>query len=144
MEHNKFRKYNFLVLSISAAVFLVLISPVFCYAAGPSDSGFFSGPLVTCKDNCDFDALLKTINNIIKFLIFLGIVFSSVVMAYVGFIYLTSAGNTSKLESAKGIFWKVIWGIVIMLSAWLIVNLIERSLLSQEFQGSSLLEGTRQ
>lgn len=134
-------------LFVCSAVFVVLIFPDISLALTKAEciNGDIT-PLICCGTEeygaCVFDDFIVTIGKIIRLLIFIGVAFSAVVMSYVGFVYLTSAGNTSKIQSAKGVFWKVIWGLVIMLSAWLVVSLIENALLSDEYKDASFLERT--
>lgn len=56
--------------------------------------------------------------------------FSVIVIAYAGFLYLTSGGNQPQLYRAHGMFTKVALGIVWVLAAWLIVTLITNALLT--------------
>ncbi|MBP9728358.1 MAG: hypothetical protein KBD27_03190, partial [Candidatus Moranbacteria bacterium] len=54
---------------------------------------------------------------------------SAVLMLSIGgFMYLTSAGNTSSISTAKGIIYDSLIGLVIALSAWLILYIINPDL----------------
>ena len=54
---------------------------------------------------------------------------SALVMITIGgFWYMTSAGNTSRMNTAKGIITDAIIGLVLMLTAWLILNTINPDL----------------
>lgn len=45
-----------------------------------------------------------------------------------GFMYMSSAGNTSRISTAKTIIWDAIIGLVIALTAWLMLNVINQDL----------------
>jgi hypothetical protein len=63
---------------------------------------------------------------------------SAVLMLSVGgFTYLTSAGNTSRVESAKGIIFDALIGLIIALVAWLILNVINGDLVNVTLNGFS-------
>lgn len=57
-----------------------------------------------------------------------------------GFMYLTSAGNTSSANTAKGLIKDALIGLVLGLSAWLIVNTINPDLTTMNVSG--LTSGT--
>ena len=57
-----------------------------------------------------------------------------------GFMYLTSAGNTSSANTAKGVIKDALIGLVLGLSAWLIVNTINPDLTTLNVSG--VTEGT--
>lgn len=66
------------------------------------------------------------------------VVLSAVLMLSIGgFMYLTSAGNTSALGSAKTIIWDSLIGLTIALVAWLILNVINPDLISVTLNGFS-------
>lgn len=52
-----------------------------------------------------------------------------------GFMYLTSAGNTSSIGTAKGIIYDSLIGLVIALSAWLILYIINPDLIEITLEG---------
>jgi len=47
-----------------------------------------------------------------------------------GFLYLTSAGNTSSMGTAKGIIFDAVIGLVIALSSWVLLNVINPDLVN--------------
>jgi hypothetical protein len=47
-----------------------------------------------------------------------------------GFMYFTSAGNTSKMESGKRVIMDAIYGLFAVLFAWLILNTINEQLVN--------------
>jgi hypothetical protein len=82
--------------------------------------------LIACSGaDCDFDGLLATINNVMNFLIlYIAFPIVAVVVAWAGVLLLTSGGNTSAKDKAKGMISNVIIGLIIALLAWGIIKLI--------------------
>lgn len=63
---------------------------------------------------------------------------SAVLMLSIGgFMYLTSAGNTSSISTAKDVIWDSIIGLVIALVAWLVLNVINPDLINVTLNGLS-------
>src|SRR3990167_3263145 len=83
-------------------------------------------PLVPCSGaDCDFDSLIELIKNIVTFLLFsFAVPLAAISFAIAGVMILTAGGNTGQVEKAKEIFWNVLIGLIVALSAWLIVNAI--------------------
>jgi hypothetical protein len=96
---------------------------------GTSYSGS-GGNLIPCgtstnKGNCDFNALMILVNNVVKFILFkLALPIAAIMFAYAGFELLTAGGDTAKMKKAKTIFINVALGLIIAAAAWLIVNTI--------------------
>lgn len=81
----------------------------------------------------DLPGYLKAIYRIALIIVTL----SAVLMLSVGgFMYLTSAGNTASISSAKSIIWDSLIGLVIALSAWLILNVINPDLVGGDVQST--------
>lgn len=82
--------------------------------------------LVACEGaaDCSFDKLLETINNVVNFIIVLATAIATIIFAWAGFLYLTAAGNSSKISQAHGMIWSAVIGFLIALSAGLIVKVI--------------------
>lgn len=73
---------------------------------------------------CNFATFVKMIQNIIRAIIILSIPATMIVLTWVGVVLLTSVGNVSKIQYAKGVAWKVIFGFITILLAWLLVEAI--------------------
>lgn len=59
------------------------------------------------------------------------VVLSAVLMLSIGgFMYLTSAGNTAALTTAKGVIFDAVIGLAIALAAWLLLNVINPDLVN--------------
>jgi len=54
-----------------------------------------------------------------------------------GFMYFTSAGNTSKMEGGKRVIADAIYGLIAVLFAWLILNTINSNLVNISLQSIS-------
>jgi hypothetical protein len=114
---NKYKK-----IIAHSLMFIVFVFPLISYGAGLVPCG---GP---DEKMCEYEDFIKLIIGVIKFLIELGVAFSAVVFAYAGWLYLTSGGNEGQVEKAHEMFTKVLWGFLIALGAFLIVQLITSSL----------------
>ena len=69
--------------------------------------------------------LMTVINNIISFLLTLAIVFvTPLTLAYAGFLLVVNQGNPGKVSEAKKVLSNTIFGIVIALASWMIVDAI--------------------
>ncbi len=85
-------------------------------------------------DACGFADLIVLAQTVMKFLIFdLAAPIAAIMFAYAGFTYVTNGGNESKIKQAHDIFLYVFWGLIIALSAWLVVNFILSFLVGSEF-----------
>ena len=84
--------------------------------------------LISCNGTkespCDFKALIQLVQNIINFLVYMSAPVAAVAFAWAGVLYLTAAGDETKIGKAHTIFTDVLIGLGIVLSAWLIVKLI--------------------
>ncbi|KND47768.1 MAG: hypothetical protein AB201_02440 [Parcubacteria bacterium C7867-006] len=84
----------------------------------------------TIYGDCGFNDLIYAVKKFFGIAIPLALAFTVVIIAYVGFEYMTSGGNPGARARANGRLVKVAWGIFFMLAAWLIVTLITNSLLN--------------
>ncbi len=101
-----------------------LALPHFTHAGGIP----YFGPIVPENINqcaAGWSALIVVINNIISFLITIAIVFVAPIMiAYAGFLYVVNPLDPGGINKAKGILTNTILGIVVALSAWMIVDAV--------------------
>jgi hypothetical protein len=101
-------------------VALVMVLPLFVAAA----------PIVPCggtgQPACTVCHLGQLAQNILNFLIYIAITLCVFIIIWAGFLYLTAGGDPSKAKKAKGMFLKVVLGLILMLSAWLIIDLLIR------------------
>lgn len=79
----------------------------------------------TYNDPCDFVKLMDQIKTVIDFLLFrLTLPLVAILFAYAGYLYATVGFVPGNKAKAKSIFWGVLWGFIIALSAWLIVQAV--------------------
>lgn len=101
----------------------IVFLPIVVFAVDP-------GGIVPCSGTeCSFADLAMLVNNIIDFLL-VNIAFpiSALFFAWAGFLYLTAAGDTGKINKAHSIFSNVFWGLILALAAWLIIDFITSTL----------------
>lgn len=118
---------------VPLVLFLVLILgtffiPQFVSAEDPLDAAIVptcemaeGGGFVGACQLCD---LVKLARNIINFSIALSVVIATLLFAYAGFMYFTAASSPENIKKAHGIFTKTLAGIVIILAAVLVINLL--------------------
>lgn len=80
--------------------------------------------------------LVTLVDNIVSFATYVAVFIATVMFAYAGFLYVTAASRPDNLNQAKGIFGKVFLGLLLVLGAWLIINLVMSVLFNEEIGGS--------
>lgn len=75
-------------------------------------------------ESCGWPELMLLLKDVINFLIIIALPISAIVFAFGGFKILTSGENAGARSEAKRMMGKVAIGLVLMLSAGLIVNTI--------------------
>ncbi len=95
----------------------------------------------TLVNPCDFPDLLELGRRLITGWIMAAVIIGTMGFAYAGYLYITAMGSEEKIKHAHSIFYKVVMGIVFMLSAWLIVKVFENTFLTPEQQERSFLKG---
>lgn len=117
---------KFLTILFFAAILLAVVPALPAEAAAG---------LIPCSGvDCDLCSLVQLGQNIVNFLVYFSTLLATILVAYAGFKMLTSADNPGAISSAKKLFWSVLWGFAILLSAWLILDTIMRVL----FENSDL------
>ncbi len=74
------------------------------------------------QKECSWPELLVLADQVMRFCVYLAFSFGVISIAYAGWLMLMSGGNSSEISKAKGIFSKVIWGLVITICAYLFVQ----------------------
>jgi multisubunit Na+/H+ antiporter MnhF subunit len=116
-------KRTFFLLAFSSAVLLLV--PLFASAAGIPDK------IVPCDGlNCNMCHIATLAQNVLNTGIFVAVFLSAILFAWAGWKYVT-AGGGGEVSTAKGIFFNVLIGLVIILAAWLIVDTIMRTLVNE-------------
>ncbi len=80
----------------------------------------------TAADMCTFEDLITLAQNFITDLVLIATMAVAIVFMWAGLILITAGfrGDSGALSKAKGIFWNVVKGYVIMLVAWVLVSFI--------------------
>jgi hypothetical protein len=108
-------------------LFVIFALPQFAQAAIP-----FFGPIVPTEINqcaAGWPALIEIINDLIQFGISFILVFVLPLMiAYSGFLLMMSEGDPGKRTAARKVLTNTLLGVVIALSAWMIVDAIMAAL----------------
>lgn len=70
---------------------------------------------------CD---LMRLVNNLIQFAVQVAVMISAIMFAYAGFLYVTASASPSNLDKAKKLFGYVFLGLVVILVAWIVIDLV--------------------
>lgn len=133
MHKNK-KIFILLFLFIFSAGTLLSVSGAAAQSQGLQYQLLEKIPGFASTDGSDLPKYVKAIYNIALIVV----VLSAVLMLSIGgFLYLTSAGNTSAMGTAKGVIFDALIGLVIALAAWLILNVINPDLVSVTLNGLS-------
>lgn len=87
-----------------------------------------SFPGCSAGDPLAFGAVLQLIQNLMNAAIAFTVVFSVLVFVYAGILLMTSVGNSENISKAKGVIWNGMIGLLIVLSAWLVVDFVMKVL----------------
>ena len=125
------KKIDFLKVVQYLAMFVLLVAPFAAFATLPGFSCDFSSGM-NCQD-LNVAGLIKLIINWL-----LGIAFAIAVLFLIigGFWYITSAGNEETAEKGKNTAVNAIIGIIIIVLAYVIINVIAGLVQSSGNSGS--------
>ncbi len=122
------RKTTFLQALLFFVAGIFMLVPYFAF--GQQDTG-----LVPCSGiECQACHAIELVQRILNFIVMIASGIAVLLFSYAGFLMLTAAGNTGKIEKGKGVFMNVLIGIVIVLAGWLIIDTIMKAM----FEGSAL------
>ncbi|NLC30771.1 MAG: transglycosylase SLT domain-containing protein [Candidatus Moranbacteria bacterium] len=133
-----FKKKFFVILFFLFFSFL----PDFSWAAKET------GGLVPCagdsifENRCTLCDLMVGMKGIIDWGMKILVVVALVAIVAGGIMYIISAGNSGMMESAKTVIKQALWGVVIVLGAWVIVNTILWMITSRLFAGDGTTNGS--
>lgn len=113
-----------------------------CISPGDTEkSDLPAGNLLSCYNYCTFSDVLRTINNIITFLITkLFIPILVLMFMFAGYQYIMAQGNPSKVANLKKMVINIIIGLLLVLCSWLIVKVILRILVKDSDSALQFLE----
>lgn len=117
---------------------LYVLIPVIVFAQGrglparivPCDGTALNGGI-----ECRCTHLIQLTQNIVDGAIYFAVFFSAVLFAYAGWLYLSNAALSQK-DRGRTLFVNVAIGLVVILSAWLVVDTLMRQLAGTSFGGS--------
>ncbi len=103
-----------------------------------------AGGLVPCggagEPACQICHLWQLFSNVINFMIFkLTLPIGVFMIVIAGLMYLISAGEEKKIQLAKNIILNVVIGIVLIMSSWLIVDTLIKTLASQSSESGQVI-----
>ena len=116
-----------LATRVGFSLYLAIPALLFAQAGIPKQIVPCGG--VDCRV-CDLATLAQ---NLINTGIFIVIFLSAILFAYAGFVYLSAYGDEGKIKKAHEIFSDVAIGLVIILSAWLIVDTLMHIMTGTKF-----------
>ncbi len=131
---------NILTAIIGILTILFVVSGPVAFAVGEniqSNTGIVGLACSTKKEGCGWDDLLLAVHNFINYLLYFSATLATLSIAYAGWLYLTSGGDSGQREKANKIFWKIIQGFLFAFCAWLIVQTILKGVRLED--GYSLL-----
>jgi hypothetical protein len=100
-----------------------------------------SDSLVICSAwDCGWNELIDMVNRVIRFLITISGVLVVIVMMYAGWTLVTSRGSVNKKVAAQSMLTKSIAGFVLVLTAWLIVDVIASALLDDDLESDPIVD----
>lgn len=113
-------------LPVGIFLFLLISIPSMALSAALVPCGLSPGAGVNVEQTkpCEFKHAIQIIQNIINFIIIIAAPIAAIMFAYAGWLYLSAMGDTGQISKAHNVFWTVLVGFVIILSAWLIVKAI--------------------
>jgi hypothetical protein len=106
-------------------IFLLLLVIV-THADNPSQ-GPYNAPCTDCLNtplSPSLSSIPKFLSAALEAMVRIALPIITVFVVYSGFLFVTAQGNQSKLEDAKRNFFYVVLGALLILSAWILANLI--------------------
>ncbi len=130
---------SFFITFLLLALFLfMLFVPMGMVYSATGDLPEFSGPIVpecgigtgVSPFACGACDLINLSQNIVNFFVFFATAIAVLMFVYAGVLYIFALGDTGQIKKAHGIFVNVFVGFIIVLAAWLIIDLIMTTFLA--------------
>jgi hypothetical protein len=131
-------KVSTLKNSFSVLIILFFYFSIFPIVSFAQTQNTFSGIVPNCgsaldpNGECNFNSVVDTARTVANEIFIIGMALAPIILAYVGYLLVTSGDKPDKRSQAKKIAWNVVIGIVIMMLAWLFVTLILNGLLNKK------------
>jgi hypothetical protein len=84
---------------------------------------------------CNTCGLVTLAKNLIDIAVFLAVVVATLMFVYAGVLYLFAAANPGNISKAHTIFWDVLLGLVAILAAWMVIDVVMKVLYGDGPQG---------
>lgn len=81
---------------------------------------------------CTVCDIAKVAQNVLNTGIYVAVFLSAILFAWAGFLYLTNVTSPNQVQKAKTLFGDVLVGLLIILSAWLIIDTIMKTLIQDD------------
>lgn len=114
---------------------LLSLLALFAFVPGVTFAAGFFGPILPQSGSChcdplplDWGCVLQVIQNLIQFAVSLGVILMVLWIAYAGFSLMVSGGSAEARSQGKTRIMNAIVGILVILSAWLIVDFVMKVL----------------
>lgn len=78
--------------------------------------------------------VVQVVDNLLDFGVYISALIVTIMFVYAGFLYVTASARPDNLNQAKNVFGMVALGFVIVLTAWLMVNIILHVLTNQDIE----------
>ena len=104
-----------------------------CVMAAPMVVSAQNPIVPNCSPNCGWADLIQLGQNILNFIVMISVWVGAIMFAYAGWLFFSDTGNSSNIEQGKKVFGAVVVGLIIVLTAWLVINTI-----IETFTGESL------
>lgn len=111
--------------------FALVIAPFFVLAA-PGFSPIIPEDIATGGPYLQACDAVRVFDNLLRFAVSFAVIVATLMFTYAGFLYVTASANQNNLESAKKIFGNVFLGLLFILGAWLIINVVMNVFVPQE------------
>ena len=96
--------------------------------SGSTDSDEETGYIACSGTNCDLNAFMATVTNVMSNIYILSFSVATLLFIYAGFLLMSSGDDVSKRARAKGIFKNVIIGFIIMFLSYFFIWTLLKSL----------------
>lgn len=114
---------------------LLPLLALFAAAPGVTFAAGFFGPILPQSGSCncgalplDWGCVLQVLQNLIQFAVSLGVILCVLWIAYAGFSLMASGGSPEARSQGKARIMNAIVGILVILSAWLVVDFVMKTL----------------
>ncbi|HMO78361.1 MAG TPA: hypothetical protein PKA42_01305 [Candidatus Paceibacterota bacterium] len=113
----------------STLVSILFLLPILTYAAGLVPCGGVGEPM------CQSCHVLQLIQIVMNWLVGILTTITAIIIAYAGLRLVISVGNASAMQQAKSLISNCLIGFAIVLSGWLLIDLVLKSMVNDQVYG---------